>query len=180
VAENRPVIRKDNTQGGDEQYENVAGRDIIHGIPASVLDDIREVQMRLVDAMERQGDKFREELRETRRELSSRVDRAKDEIKLHEIAETQRRKADDTDRTERQRVIDAQLEAILAEQERLRLAMEARSARTRRVLFWLGVGLLVALLIGGWLAYDRYSALAMVRVWTGGSAALAWAFLRGR
>jgi cytochrome c-type biogenesis protein CcmH/NrfG len=87
---------------------------------------------------------------------------------------------DKLDREDRQGVLDEALKALRDEQERLRLLVEARSARNRRALIWITIGLIVALLIAGWVAYDRYSAFAMVRVWTGGGAALAWAFLRGR
>ena len=79
------------------------------------------------------------------------------------------RDVDKLEREDRQAALDATLASLREEQRRM-----------RRVLFWFGIAILVALLVGGWLVWDRYAALALLRYWVGGGAALAWGLLRGR
>jgi hypothetical protein len=181
VAENRSIIHKgEGNQGGDEQYENVAGRDINHGADATAVLDFLRSYVFAAD-----------QRRETaHKELSREVRLSRDDMAIMgDALRTVRDRVDDLivdrdvdklDREDRQGELDKALKALRDEQERLRLAVEARSARNRRIFLWFAIGIVVALLVAGWVAWDRYAALAMVRLWAGGGAALAWALLRGR
>jgi hypothetical protein len=178
----RPRALIDNTgaQTGDQSYRDTAGRDIHQGAdPTAVLDFLRDYVFAA------------DQRRETaHKELSREVRLSRDDMAIMgDALRTVRDRVDDLivdrdvdklEREDRQGELDRVLKALRDEQERLRLSVEARSARNRRILFWFAIGLLVALLIGGWLAYDRYTGLALVRVWTGGGAALLYALARGR
>jgi hypothetical protein len=180
VEPKRALIDNQGAQTGDQTSRDLAGRDIHQGADAnSVLDFLRSYVF--------EADQRRETaLKELNREIRLSRD---DMVIIGDALRTVRDRVDDLivdrdvdklDREDRQGVLDEALKALRDEQERLRLLVEACSARNRRALIWITIGLIVALLIAGWVAYDRYSAFAMVRVWTGGGAALAWAFLRGR
>jgi hypothetical protein len=171
--ERPPLLNQQGAQTGDQSYGSVAGRDITtYGIPAAILDDVREVQLRLVDVIERMGHDLRAELQTNTQQLSTRVDRAKDEIKLHEIAERQRRVRDDLEREESQAKLDAELAAIREEQARARHVQLV----TRRILIGAIAALALAFVVLGWLTVDRLSALA----WLGGGVALAVQLWRDR
>jgi hypothetical protein len=176
-GERPPLVNNQGAQTGEQSYGNVAGRDVTHyGIPAAILDDVREVQLRLVDVIERMGHDFRAELRDTAQALSGRVDRAKDEIKLHEIAERQRRVRDDAEREQRRLELDAELAAIRAEQVRARHVQLV----TRRIVVGAIAALALAFMVLGWLTVDRLAALALLRLWAGGGAALAFQLWKDR
>lgn len=96
-----PLIDNAGAQTGDQSVGNAAGRDVIHGIPASVLDDIREVQMRLIDVLHR-----------GHLDVVDRLERSEDMLRAHELMEQRRRQVDDEERVRRQAALDARLAAL--------------------------------------------------------------------
>jgi hypothetical protein len=171
VEPKRALIDNQGAQTGDQTSRDLAGRDIHQGADANSVLDFQRRETALKE-LNREIRLSRDDMVIIGDALRTVRDRVDDLIVDRDV--------DKLDREDRQGVLDEALKALRDEQERLRLLVEARSARNRRALIWITIGLIVALLIAGWVAYDRYSAFAMVRVWTGGGAALAWAFLRGR
>jgi hypothetical protein len=173
----RALIDNQGAQTGDQSVENLAGRDIHQGAsPDKVLSFLEKY---VFEADQR---------RETAlKELSRDVRLSRDDMAIMgDALRTVRDRVDDLivdrdvdklDREDRQAQVDAERDAQRAEIARLAKQIEDQ----RLALFWCGVALVVALIIGGWLLYDRYAALALVRVWTGGSASLLAHYLvRGR
>jgi hypothetical protein len=157
------------SQSGDHTSRDTAGRDIHQGADADkVLNFLREYVF--------EADQRRETaIKELHREL--RLSRG-DTVIVSDVLRTVRDRVDDLivdrdvdklEREDRQSELDAALAAIREEQR-----------RTRRVLFWFGIGIIVALVVAGWLTYDRLAAMALLRYWIGGGAAALAYLWRGR
>jgi hypothetical protein len=165
------------SQSGDHTSRDAAGRDIVHqGADASqVLAFLRSYVF--------EADQRRETaIKELHREL--RLSRG-DTVIVSDVLRTVRDRVDDLivdrdvdklDREDRQSALDG----ILAAHKQEIAALRAEQRRTRRVLFWFGVGIIAALAVAAWLTYDRLAALALARYWLGGGAALAYHLWRGR
>jgi hypothetical protein len=133
----RSLIRHGNrSQGGDQSYGNVSGGDqtTVNGMdPAEALAFIREYIWERDQAQERE------------------MQRLADALELHEIAEAQRRKADDQARARRQRTMDLWLLILTAM-------------------------LLLELVAVGWLIADRRAweaTMPLLRYWLGAALAAA-------
>ena len=165
------------SQSGDHTSRDAAGRDIVHqGADATrVLDFLRSY---VFDADQRRETAIKDLHHELRLSRG-------DTVIVSDVLRTVRDRVDDLivdrdvdklEREDRQLALDRILEA----QKQEIAALRAEQRRTRRVLFWFGIGILVALAVAAWLAADRFAALALLRLWTGGAAALAYGLLRGR
>lgn len=153
--ERRPLINQEGAQTGEQSYGNVAGRDITYsGIPIDAL-------MRRLDAEITFRDGIVGALQQERKELHARLNRWEQDQDLY-------RELERNSRTARQAKLDADLEALREEQA----AIREEQRRTRRVLFWFGIGIIVALLVAGWLTVDRFAALSLLRYVAGGALAL--------
>jgi hypothetical protein len=171
VDDNSSLINQGSgNQGGDQSYGSVAGRDIHNqGADANaVLDFLRRYVFEADQRRETALKELNREIRLSRDDMAIMGDALRtvrdrvDDIIVNSDA-------DKLDREDRQGELDRALAALREEQRRM-----------RRVLFWGGVALLVALLVGAWLLVDRFTALAMLRVWAGAGVGVAWAILRGR
>jgi hypothetical protein len=158
------LINQEGAQTGEQSYGNVAGRDniTVSGIPIDTL-------MQRLDAEITFRDGIVYALQQERKELHTRLNRWEQDQELYRALERDNRE-------KRQRMLDEELE----KQRDELAALRAEQRRTRRVLFWFGIGLLATLLIAGLLAWDRYTALALVRLWLGSGAAFAFQLWRGR
>jgi hypothetical protein len=157
-----------NSQSGDHTSRDAAGRDITHqGADATeVLSFLKEYVFAADQRTETTIKEMHRELRLSRGDM----------VIIGDALRTVRDRVDDLivdrdvdklEREDRQAELDAKLAQISAEQR-----------RARRVLFWFAAGILIAFLVEAWLLYDRYTALSVLRYWTGGG--LAWALWRGR
>jgi predicted RNase H-like nuclease (RuvC/YqgF family) len=166
----RPAVDQTGAQTGDQSYGNVAGRDItVSGIPIETL-------MQRLDAEITFRDGIVAALQQERKELHARLNRWEQDQDLY-------RELDRDNREKRQRALDSELERQRNELEKHRnelAALRLEQRRSRRVLLWFGAAIVVALIVAGLLVWDRYSALALVRLWLGSGAAFAFHLWRGR
>jgi hypothetical protein len=140
------------SQSGDHTSRDAAGRDITHiGIDGDTL-------LRHLDG-ERQS---RDAMVDALERVWGRLD----------AMDVSARKADR----------DAALERGIDFEARIKrqYELDRQLAILRRWLGGLTIAVAVALAVALALAWDRLAALALLRIWLGGGAALAWALVRGR
>ncbi len=165
MAENRPLIHKgEGNQGGDESYGDLAGGNIYkQGIPPEVL-------LRHLDGERQSRDAFAAALER----LWLRVDEMQREQRERDKDAALERGIDFDARVKRQFMLDTELSDIKRGQQDLRKGQTT----TRWIIFWVAVGVLFAVAVALWLAYDRFSALAFIHDAAGGLTTYAHSVVR--
>ncbi len=141
-----PLIQHDDSASGDQTYGDVAGRDVIK----LQIGDIQEVQLRLIDVLQRQSDA-----------LTGRLD-----VLQHQSdALTSRLAA--LEREWRQAEQDAAMERGIGMEARIKqqFAILAELAAHRRSINLLALVVIVALAAICLLLADRYILGAVARLW---------------